>query len=268
MAVRSQMPVMREARPKRRSKRSRRLGFLLMLFFITILLLLFFHSSYSRITLIEIEGNRYVSSEEIQAASGIELDDHFFVANAEKIRKNVSQIEIIEEAAVTKRFPGYVRIQVKEYPEVAYEIGPDGKPLVLLANGTALPLKDRDFIVDKPILTGWEDQEMKKKLTAALAGISAELLTDISEIKHQPSPPAYPDKIIMYTRSFFQIETTIEKLPEKILVYRPIIEDQLDQNVTGGIISLLEIDRFRPYPDSYSEPEVADEEQDLRADNP
>jgi len=267
MAARSQMPVMREARPKSRSKRSRRLGFLLMLFFITILLLLFFHSSFSRITLIEIEGNRHVTNEEILAASGIELNDHFFVTTADTIRKRVVRIGIIEEAVVTKKFPGYVHIQVKEYPEVAYEISAEGKPQVLLANGAALPLADSS-VVNKPILTGWEDQEMKKKLTETLAGISPDLLTDISEIKHVPSPPAYPDKIIMYTRSHFQIETTIEKLPEKILVYRPIIEDQLEQNVTGGIISLLEIDRFRPYPDSSGEPEVAGEEQDLGADNP
>jgi len=266
MAARSQMPVMREARPKSRSKRSRRLGFLLMLFFITILLLLFFHSSYSRITLIEIEGNRHVTNEEILSASGIELNDHFFVTSAETIRKRVVQIGIIEEAEVTKIFPGYIHIHVKEYPEVAYEIDADGKPQVLLANGAALPTDS--VVIDKPILTGWEDQEMKRKLTETLAGISAELLTDISEIKHEPSPPAYPDKIIMYTRSHFQIETTIEKLPEKILVYMPIIEHQLDQNVTGGIISLLEIDRFRPYPDPTDEEENAGEEQASADGNP
>jgi Cell division septal protein len=267
MAARSQMPVMREARPKSRSKRSRRLGFLLMLFFITILLLLFFHSSFSRITLIEIEGNNHVTREEILEASGIELNDHFFMTTAETIRKRVVQIGIIEEASVTKKFPGYVHIEVKEYPEVAYEIGADGKLQVLLANGAALPLADSSVVIDKPILTGWEDQEMKKKLTETLAGISSELLTDISEIRHEPSPPAYPDKIIMYTRSYFQVETTIEKLPEKILVYRPIIENQLDQDVHGGIISLLEIDRFRPYPEP-SQGEESSEEAQPTMDNP
>lgn len=242
--------------PRTRSRRNRRLIFLLILFFITILLLLFFHSSFSRITSIEISGYVYVSETEILEAGGIGLNDHFFAASAEKIRQRVAEIEIVEDVTVTKKFPGRVFIEVKEYPEVAFQITADGQTEAILANGSALLIADKSVIIDKPILSGWKDQEMKSRLTETLATIPPDLLTDISEIKPAPSN-AYPDKIIMYTRSFFQIETTIGKLPDKIIGYRPIIEDQLKQGVTGGTIQMLEVDRFRPYPEP-----SADEDED------
>lgn len=265
MAARSNMPVMRE--PKARGRRNRRLIVLLVLFFITILLLLFFHSSFSRITSIEIAGYVYVSQEEIMQASGIELGDHFFGVTANRIKQRIEGIEIIEEASVTKRFPGQVSIAVKEYPEVAYQIGESGRPEALLANGTALAIRDRNVIIDKPILTGWEDQEMKSRLTFVLAELPHDLLADISEIKHEPNPVSYPDKIVMYTRSQFQIVTTIEKLPEKIKAYRYIIEYQLEQGVTGGVITMLEADSFRPYPKSQtSGDELVDHEAEQSAE--
>lgn len=248
MAASQNIPAMRNVPAKTKSRNSRRLIFLLILFFITILLLLFFHSSYSRITSIEIRGQIYVSEESIKEASGIELNDHFFLVSPEKIEERIEAIKIIKDSVVTKQFPGRVFIDIEEYPEVAYEITPEGRPEAILANGEAVTLADQSVIIDKPILSGWEDQEMKRRLTETLANIPDSLLADISEIKPNPSR-SYPDKIIMYTRSFFQIETTIEKLPEKIKVYRPIIEDQLEQNVNGGMISLLEIDRFIPYPE-------------------
>lgn len=251
--------------PKARSRRNRRLIVLLVLFFITILLLLFFHSSFSRITSIEITGQVYVSQEEIMEASRIELGDHFFGVTAERIKQRVEGIEIIEEAIVTKRFPGQVSIEVREYPEVAYQIGKSGRAEALLANGVALEIKDKNVIIDKPILTGWEDQEMKSRLTFVLAEIPHDLLADISEIKHEPNPVSYPDKIVMYTRSQFQIVTTIEKLPEKIKAYRYLIDYQLEQGVAGGVITMLEADSFRPYPESQAGGDDLEEDESEQA---
>lgn len=260
MAARSNMPAIRETRP--RSRGNRKLVFLLILFFITILLLLFFNSTYSKITSIEITGNTYVSEDEILEAIGIALGDQFFVTSSEKIRQRVAAIQIVEHAEVVKQFPGRVWIEVVEYPEVAYQITSDGRQEALLANGVSLPLTDISVVIDKPILSGWEDDEMKARLTETLATIPVNLLTDISEIKPNPSN-VYPDKIIMYTRSHFQIETTIEKLPEKIRSYRFLIEDQLDKNVQSGVLSMLEVDRFFPFPDEVE----ADQEDDAMSEN-
>lgn len=245
MAASSKIPVMPHAKPKNKS--NRKLIILLMLFFITILLLLFFHSPFSRITSIEISGNRYVTEAQVLEASGIRLDDHFFIASEERIRDRVLTLGIVEDAIVTKRFPGHVMIEVIEYPEVAYQILPDGTPEALLASGVALPIKGTETIIDKPILSGWDDEELKTRLTHQLANIPDNLLADISEIQPSPSD-AYPDKIVMYTRSNFQIITTIEKLPEKAQLYRIIINDQLSQGVEGGVLTLLEADKFSPYP--------------------
>ena len=46
----------------------------------------------------------------------------------------------------------------------------------------------------------------------------------------------------------FQIITTIGKLPDKTSAVARIINDQLAQGVKGGVLTLLEADKFSPYP--------------------
>jgi cell division protein FtsQ len=244
---RQAIPVIRKNHERKRG--SRKLMILLLLFFFTVLAILFFQSSISKISMIVIAGNELVSTEAIGQAAGIAVGDRFFADSSSGIKQRIELLKSIQSAKVTKRFPGLVRIQVTEYPRVAFQIGEDGSKQAVLADGSEIPLDSANPIVlDKPLLSGWlSDDPLKAKLCQALGQIQDELLTDISEIRPDPSD-SYPDKIKMYTRSKFEVYTTIGYLPDKIKVLGMFIRNLQDRNIKDGIINMLETDNHTPFP--------------------
>ncbi len=219
---------------------------LLFLFFITILAVLFFRSSLSRISEIRIEGNEMLTSAEIGQAAAVQAGDHFFAVNTESVRQKVAALHMVQTAEVTKHFPGELRVVVHEYPRVAFQIGADGSRQAVLADGSAVAVPDEDIPVDKPILTGWSDKDPNRKaLCLALSAIPAGYLSDISEIRPDPSE-AYGDKIKIYTRSKFEVITTVGYLPDKIKNLSAYITSMQESKVTSGVLVLLETDDHLP----------------------
>jgi cell division protein FtsQ len=238
------MPVLRE--PTRRSRSNRKLLALLFLFFMTVLVILFFQSSLSKITSIEIKGNEVLATDAIGQAAGIKVGDHFFGTNGSAVEKRVAAMKMVQSAHVTKRFPGVVTIEVTEYPKVAFQIGSEGKLQAVLADGSAVELQKEGAVPDRPILTGWRDDDpIRTKLCQTLEKIPPALLADISEI--QPDPTSgFEDKIKMYTRSQFIVETTVTFLPDKIDRLQAIVDNLHENNVNGGVITMLLTDSHAP----------------------
>ncbi len=242
----SNAPMPTIPKVKRRSRSSRRLLWLLFLFFVTLLVILFFNSSLSRINTIQVSGLHYVSEEAIQKALGIEEGDHFFSVGQAELVERVRQLEPINSVTVEKRFPGLIKVEIKEYPEVAFRIANDQSIHVILANGLEVPLNN-SVVLDKPILTGWlSEDKLFKQLSEVLSKIPSTYLHDISEIKPDPSE-AYPGKIKMYTRSRYEVITTIDYLAEKVVYLDEIIYDLKAKNMTEGIITMLEADVHTPF---------------------
>ena len=238
------IPALREQ--KVRSRSNRKLIVFLFLLFFTLLAVLFFRSPISKIERIEVAGNALLSEEQIVQASGTRIGDHFFAVRSSSVASRIKAMPVVRDAKVKKRFPGVLRIEVSEYPPVAYQLKADGNVEALLANGVAVPA-DRFAPMDKPLLTGWSDSDpWKQKLCEALGTIPPELLSDISEIVPEPSE-SYPDKIKMYTRSRYEVYTTIGYLPDKIQ-YLDLYVQHLKQNkIDTGVISLLETDNHLPF---------------------
>ncbi|RAV19811.1 cell division protein FtsQ [Paenibacillus contaminans] len=237
-AAEPKVPAMKPESKKRRG--SRALLILLVLFFVTVLIILFFQSPVSKLSEIEISGNELVSSETIGQASAVAVGDQFFAFSSGEVEKRIKKLPMIESVEVTKSFPGHMSIVVKEYPRVAFQFTSDGSVQVLLVDGssTAVPVSGIPF--DKPILSGWSDDDpLKLKLLQTLADIPPAILSDVSEIKPDPSD-AYADKIKMYTRSQFEVSTTIGYLPEKLPYLGYMINSLKDQNKTSGVISMFE----------------------------
>lgn len=227
----------------------RKLLMLIIVFFATLLIILFFQSSISKVSVIHITGNELVSSEEIAKEAGVVPGDHFFLVRKDKVKERLQGHSIIESAEVSKHFPGVVNITIKEFRRVGFQLAADGTREVLLADGSAVPIVGQAAGVplDMPILSGWSpDDPLKKKLCAALAQIPARLLSDISEIKPAPST-AYSDKIKLYTRSKFEVYTTVEYLPGNLEYLGYITNELKDQGKTSGVITMLEQIRHAPF---------------------
>jgi cell division protein FtsQ len=144
---------------------------------------------------------------------------------------------------VTKIFPGLLKISVEEFPVVAFELSKQGEMTALLSNGTTVEADSDELqLVDKPVLSGWADDDpVKAQLTKKLGEISTKQLSDLSEIIPFPSS-AYPDRIIMYTRTKFEVVTAVSVLPEKIEALNAVIETQ-----EPGKITMLLADTYVPF---------------------
>ncbi|NIK75864.1 cell division protein FtsQ [Paenibacillus castaneae] len=237
----TQMPVLKE--PKRKRMGSRRLLTILILMFIALLAVLFFNSSISKISDIQIEGMRFATQEEIGQAAAIVVGDAFFKTSSSTIEDRVRTLPQINNAVVTKTFPGVVKIVVEEYQAVAFELSEQGEMTALLSNGTSIDASnDEMLLVDKPVLSGWaKDDPHKAELTKALGLIPKKQLSDLSEITPNPSP-AYPDRIIIYTRTKFEVVTAISVLQDKIEALNAVIETQ-----EPGKITMLLADTYVPF---------------------
>ena len=247
-AMPQSMPVLKKPAPQPKAGRSRRLIAILILLFLAVLAVLFFRSPLSRIENVSVSGQQYIGADAIREAAGIGGGDPFFYpsghAIAERIRARIRQIDTV---AVEKKFPGDVHITVKEYPAVAFEHAANGDITAILANGTSIGGKDRAFVVDKPVLTGWrEDDPVKAQLTKQLASLPSGVLSDFSEIMPFPSK-SYQDRIKIYTRTGFEVITAVSLLPEKAETLSKVIAKQ-----EPGRVTMLLTDRyvpFRPHPE-------------------
>lgn len=249
------VPPIRE--PKPMAKGNKRIIFFIILFFITILVILFFQSSISKISIIEIEGTELISTTVIGQASGIEIGDQFLGFSSRTVAHRIEQLPTIHEVEVTKRFPGRVIIKVTEYPRVAFQLQPSGEVLILFADGSYLPAQS-GIVMDKPILSGWNiEDSILPMLCKVLSEIPDRFLSDVSEISPDPTL-AYPDKVKIYTRSQFEVSTTIGYMAEKIR-YLDIFVAQLQQdNIRSGLITMLETDKHSPFPEPSDTEETGD----------
>lgn len=216
---------------------------------------LFFRSSLSRIQEIDVEGNVYVDRSAVIEAAGLRIGGQFFASSVSSVENRiVSNLNAIEHATVEKQFPGKILLRIDEYDPVAYELLEDGSIQALLGSGAAIRLKDQGLPAQKPMLTEWEGKdEEKAKLCRVLASVPEGQLSDLSEIMPMLSD-SFPDKIRIYTRSRFEVITTVSLLKDKLEILGAITENQ-----SPGLVELLKADRLIPFgqTDSDSESEEA-----------
>jgi len=103
-------------------------------------------------------------------------------------------------------------------------------------------VNEAGIAVEKPILTNWDTGDPNKAiLCQTLGSISNELTSDISEIV--PSPTlSFPDRIKLYTRSRFEVITSISLLKSKVAYLNQVIETK-----EPGLITMLEADSYVPF---------------------
>lgn len=248
----TRLPLLKEDKPNK--KMSRKVTFILLLLFIALLAVIFFRSSISRISEIHFEGNKYASGEELLAKSGIEIGGQFFAVSKDAVSDSLKELKMVQDITVEKNFPGVISIHVTEYSAVAYELDQQGALKAILSSGASVTVNETGIAVEKPILTNWGvDDPNKAKLCQALAGISNELTSDISEIV--PSPTlSFPDRIKLYTRSHFEVITAISLLGDKVEYLNQVIETE-----EPGLIKMLEADSYVPFAAESAEKEDTQE---------
>lgn len=241
------VPAIRKPKPVKRG--NKKLLAFIMFFFIAIFLIVFFQSAISKVSTIEISGNEYVPTEMIGQAAAIQNGDQFFGVSVEKVKQRIESLSTILNAHVSKKFPGVIRIEIQEHPKSAFLLLQSGEMVILFADGSIVGATN-GVVPDKPLLTGWDqDDPLLMQLGTILSEVPDRYLSDISEISPDPSL-AYPDKIRMYTRSNFEVYTTIGYFFEKIQYLDIFVAQLKSENIQTGVITMLESDQHSPFPQS------------------
>ncbi|MCY9540179.1 FtsQ-type POTRA domain-containing protein [Paenibacillus alvei] len=231
-------------KPVRKKRMGGRVKWLLLFLLIVLLVVLFFRSSISKIKEVRWIGNHLVNQEQLSSSSGVKPGEPYFGTSASAVEDRIkTQFPFVKSVQVEKQFPGVIEVYIQEYAPVAYELTEDGSIQACLENGSVISLKDKQkLVLEKPVLTQWQGQAvLKAELSKALAATPRGLLADISEIRYYPSP-SYPDRIKMYTRSGFEVVTTVPLLPDKIAYLSGVVESQ-----SPGRITMLKADSYIPY---------------------
>lgn len=244
------MPVLKQDKPK--PKTARKIIWILLLLFAALLTILFFRSPVSQVTEIHFTGNTFNTNEQLTKQSGLRIGDQYFSVEPKDVQERLVGLGTIKSAEVVKSFPGEVRIAVTEHPTVAYELSENGELQAILASGTSVPVTASGIAVEKPILTKWDPSDPNKAmLSEVLAEIPNSLTSDISEI--MPSPTiSFPDRIKLYTRSKFEVITTVSLLRDKVEYLSQVTEME-----RPGVITMLEADAYVPF-----EQEVTEESEE------
>lgn len=228
------------------NKGKRRLAFVLFVFFFIIAAYLFFISPLAEIKTVEVKGNLIASKEEIIQESQLINGNSFFAFRSSAVEHRIEAIPGVKSANVNRTFPGKITLEIEEYRLAAYQIV-NGKAELVLEDGHVLPMNDLSTWLDRPILSNWTRFEaLKLNLCKVLAELPYEQVADLSEIMPAPTK-AYPDKIKIYTRSSFEVVTTVSKLKGKLPYLANVVNDLKEAGQTSGRITMLEANSSQPF---------------------
>lgn len=217
-----------------------------------IAIFLFIKSPFFIVGTVVVEGNKYISVEEVLRIAGVPEHVNIFRLNTTEIQDRLTRDLRVAEVQVERNFPATIAIHVKERQPVAFvanqygfvEIDRQGVVMAALKN-----LKE----VKVPVITGIRlgdvyvgdqvDAPGLANVLAYLAGLDENVLNQLSEVNIKS-----PDDLIAYTTNSVYIrigdsQRLIEKakltgeILQEISTKKMIVE-YIDLNYTSPIIKI------------------------------
>jgi len=260
VSIEDRIPKLKQARKK---KANRRLVFYLSIFFFLISIIVYLQSPLSHIKTIHVNGNAFLSDEEVIEQSELKTNTNIWTINREEISDELTNNQIVESAEVNRILPRTVQINLKEYEHVGYlEDGTSYFPI--LGNGTILKsMNQSNPNGDAPIIIGFTEEEYLHRMASELEQLPENISNLISEIHWTPSEDD-KNKLLLYMNDGFLVDGAIRNFAERMEVY-PSIAAQLDEE-DSGIIHIGVGAYFESFNEQSNEDE-AEEEIEEAADN-
>ncbi len=212
-------------RPKRRFRRG-----LLLLAACIVLLGIFVYSPIFTLQQIYLEGNVYLTRDDIVSISEIHQGQPIFSLQTDEIKKRLMEDLRIEEAVVRRSLPNALVVDIKERRPIV-TVGCDYGYLDLDRKGKVIDSYRTLKAMAIPMLTGIQIrgkyvgddvvEENVVQMLAFLQMLDENSLGQISEISL-----ANPDSIVMYTTSSVQIRLgKMERMEEKARLAKDFLEE-------------------------------------------
>ncbi len=172
-------------------KRKRLFTFYLLLFLCVIAVYSLFHSAFFQIASIEVAGNKYFTREEILSFADLSTGHNIFALNAVASQAALEEQPRIAKAAIQKRYPDKLRVQITERKPVAIlafggsylELDKDGYVLGVLSDNEPISLPMITGASPSYVRTGARLEQPQICDAAAIAGVLGEDLSrQIAEI--------------------------------------------------------------------------------------
>ncbi|MGG3574402.1 cell division protein FtsQ/DivIB [Bacillus gobiensis] len=229
---------------QRKQKTNRRLITFILLFFLMVLLIVYFQTPISKVSTIEISGNKNVPTKTIETESGIQNGStEFWSLNQAETEKNIETNKLIKTVEVSKILPNKIQIRIEEYKSIAY-LEKEEQYFPVLENGTVLPeggLPKEGM----PILMDWTDNEKRKQLAEQLIKLPESINRSISEIYYTPSE-SDPSHMTLYMNDGFIVSASLKTFSNKMNSYPDIVKE-IDDGAKG-IIHMEVATYFEEFP--------------------
>jgi len=225
--------------PPQKRKTNKLFLLLVVFFFIFILCLLYFQSPYSKLSSIEIKGQKIVQKADILKQAELEVGMSFYNFRVSKIEEKLAQLIEIKELRVNRVFPNKLTIEITEHPYTSFWLENDQLYPVLSTGHILLHRPWTNGRVDKPILSNWPNKEGLIELNAELSKLPTAVLVRISEITLTPII-SDPYRLKVFMTDGFEVRTTIRKFAENLSYYPHYVEQLVTEGKKEGIIHLFE----------------------------
>ncbi len=141
----------------------------------------------SRVMVVSVEGNTYLSTEYIRELSGIEKNDRYFFVLPFRVTEKLNEDPMIADSRVDHLRQNIIRITVEEEVPLGYRYGSDG-PVILLSTSQIIPMTSSylPVIARIPYIEGFEGTDETRKLITALKKIDRKMIEEITEIRQYP----------------------------------------------------------------------------------
>ncbi|KHF40776.1 cell division protein FtsQ/DivIB [Halalkalibacter okhensis] len=250
VTINERIPSLKE---QRKQRANRRLLFFLSFFFLLLLLMVYFQSPLSHVRNVVVEGNHFVSDEELINLSQITTGTSMWNLEKEEVIERIVEHVVIRDAQIERRLPSTVSIAVEEHARIGYLYRED-KYFPILETGQYLEeLPRQEFPSDAPLLIGFTQGEELEELSAELQKVPSQLIERISEIVYEPTE-SDSLSIILFMTDGIEVHTSIRNFSEYVAPY-PSIVKELDKE-KQGILHL----RMSPYFEEFITEEETDSE--------
>lgn len=229
VSIEDRIPKLKQARKK---KANRRLIFYLSIFFFLISIIVYLQSPLSHIKTIDVNGNTYVSDEEIIESSNLTTDTNIWTINRSEIVQLINKNPILESVTVSRKLPWTIEIQVTEQQIIGY-IRNETAYNPVLGNGEILNVTNDTLNGDAPLIYGFDDDAYLHRMAEELKELPSSIMKIISEVHWVPSEEN-KNNVLLYMNDGYIVKGTIRDFAEKMEVY-PSIVAQLDPEEKGII---------------------------------
>ncbi|WP_376715439.1 cell division protein FtsQ/DivIB [Enterococcus xiangfangensis] len=229
-----------ERLPNIKHERNRRLvrraSVLIGLFAIPALLLLYYISPLAKLSGVSIEGNERISTETIEKELNFTVGDNLW-GQYFKRKDNVNALKKqelqIKNAEVHVDGLNHFKIEIKEYPEIAY-LESNGKYSPIISNGNIIPVEVEKSEGDLPILESFTGPKRILKVLRGYGKLSEEVKQGISQIKYAPTKEN-KELLEIFMNDGNKVLVSIDDFGKKMKYYPQIAKEMDDKQIKGVV---------------------------------